>query len=185
VRQSFETSLRALQTDRVEALLLHEVAPEHITDDLKRTLQDLKQNGAVGAIGLATSAEHTETIARQHPELGEVVQIAAPAPGAPLPQNTTLILHSVLGGRLAGLITRLKADAALAERFSAEVGAGADAESAAGLLLAYEIARNPGGVTLFASSHARHIERNAAVLTQPFSAEQTAAFERFVTSVSA
>jgi hypothetical protein len=47
------------------------------------------------------------------------------------------------------------------------------------------VERNRGGVVLFSSRHARHIEQNAAVLTQPPCAEQLAAFERFITSADA
>lgn len=186
IRQSIETSLRELQTDRVDALLLHEAAPEDITDDLKRTLADLKQSGAVGALGVATAAKDAAAIVAQHAELGEIVQISAPPPREQLPQNARLIVHSVLGQRLSQMVVRLRADADLARRFADEVGAdGTNAETAARLFLAYELGRNPQGVVLFSSMHARHIEQNATVLTEPPGAEQLAAFERFITSEDA
>jgi D-threo-aldose 1-dehydrogenase len=186
VRQSVETSLRELQTDRVDALLLHEAALEDVSDDLKCTLADLKQSGAVGALGVATTAKNAAAIVARHPELGEIVQISAPPPGARLPQTARLIVHSVLGQRLSQSVARLRADAGLARRFVDEVGAdGADPEVVARLFIAYEMERNQGGVVLFASKHARHIEQNAAVLTQPPSAERLAAFERFITSADA
>jgi len=186
IRKSFETSLRELQTDHVEALLLHEAGPEEINDDMKRTLTDLKRSGAVGKLGVATAAKDAAAIAAQHPELAEIVQITAPAPGAPLPKHDMLIVHSVLGTRLSHLVARLRANAELAQRFASEVGVdGANAEAAARLFLAYELGRNPNGVVLFASMHARHIEQNATLLTEKPKAEQIAAFEHFVTSTGA
>lgn len=183
VRRSVETSLRALQTDYLDALLLHEVAPADITDELKRLLADLRQQGKMRGVGIATSAEHSAALAAQHPDLCGIMQIVAPPPGTALPKADTLIVHSVLGARLSAFVARMRADVELASRFAGVVGAdGADPEAAARLLLAYEMARNPAGVVLVSSVRARHIEQNGALLAAPPGAEQLTAFERFLRS---
>lgn len=186
VRRSVETSLRELQTDRLDALLLHESAPADITDELKSLLAELKQQGKIGRIGIATSPEHSAALASLHPELCEIVQIVAPPAGAPLPKSELLIVHSVLGARLSQFVARMRGDPALARRYASEVGAdGADPEAAARLFLSYEMARNRGGVVLCSSMRARHIEQNAALLTAPTNAEQHVAFERFMSALEA
>ncbi|HRO02984.1 MAG TPA: aldo/keto reductase, partial [Terricaulis sp.] len=59
ITTSVEESLRALKTDRLDALLLHEIQPAHVTDELKRALQQLKASGKALRIGLATDADAT------------------------------------------------------------------------------------------------------------------------------
>jgi D-threo-aldose 1-dehydrogenase len=184
VRRSVETSLRELQTDYLDALMLHEAAPGDITDELKRLLGDLRQQGTVKRVGIATSAEHTAAIAPAHPDLCEIIQVIAPPIGAALPGGEFLVVHSVLGTRLTRFVARMRADADLARRFAADVGAdGSDAEAAAQLFLHYEMARNHDGVVLCSSMHPRHIEQNAALLTAPLNVEQQAAFVRFLSSM--
>jgi D-threo-aldose 1-dehydrogenase len=184
VRRSVEASLRELRTDHLDALLLHECAPAHITDELKRLLAALKQEGKVKRVGIATPTEHSAAIAYDHPDLCEIIQIAAPPPGAPLPSATTVILHSVLGSRLTRLVATLRDDAALARSFVQELDAeGRDPETTARLFLAYEMTRNHDGVVLVSSLQARHIEQNAALLTAPPDHEQLAAFDRFLSTL--
>jgi D-threo-aldose 1-dehydrogenase len=181
VRRSIETSLRELQTDYLDALLLHEATPADITDELKRLLTDLRQHGKVRRVGIATSPEHSAALASLHTDLCGIMQIVAPPPGASLPKADTLIVHSVLGARLSAFVARMRADTNLTARFARDVGAdGTDPEAAARLFLAYEMARNKEGVVLVSSVKARHIEQNGALLAAPPSTEQQAAFERFM-----
>jgi hypothetical protein len=93
-------------------------------------------------------------------------------------------LHSALGTRLAQFLANLRGDAALADRFVRELEVdGRDSEAAARLFLAYEMARNRGGVVLCASRQARHIARNAELRTTPPDQEQVDAFERFLVTL--
>ena len=182
VRRSVDTSLHELQTDHLDGLLLHECAPADITDELKRLLEELKRD-KVKSVGIATSAENSAIIAHDHPDLCEIIQVAAPPPGSTLPSGQTVILHSVLGTRLAQFVANLRGNQALASRFVRELNVdGRDREAAARLFLSYEMARNRGGIVLCASRQARHIERNAELLTAPPDQEQLAAFEHFLIS---
>jgi D-threo-aldose 1-dehydrogenase len=183
VRRSVEISLNELQTDHLDGLLLHECAPADITDELKRLLEDLKRD-KVKRVGIATSAENSAIIADDHPDLCEIIQIAAPPPGSTLPGGRTVILHSALGARLAQFVATLRGDASLASRFVRELDVdGRDAEAAARLFLAYEMTRNRGGIVLCSSRQARHIDRNAELLTAPPDQEQLAAFDHFLVTL--
>jgi len=53
VRRSVEASLKRLKQTRIDWLLLHGPAPHELTDELVKTLVDLKFQGEVGAIGIA------------------------------------------------------------------------------------------------------------------------------------
>ncbi len=184
VRRSVEKSLHELQTDYIDALLLHEAGPDDITDELKRTLFDLKQQGAVASLGVATSVEDAAALASDHPDLCEIIQIPTSPKVIALPANSTLIVHSVLGTRLSRFVALMGANGELAHRFSDEVGVnGADAETAARLFLLYEMSRNPDGVVLISSMNLRHIALNGALLREKPDAEQTQAFARFLNTM--
>ncbi len=60
IRQSLETSLRALRRDRLEAFLLHECTPEEwASGSVQEVLSDLVGSGAIGCAGPATSVAGT------------------------------------------------------------------------------------------------------------------------------
>jgi hypothetical protein len=144
VRASLESSLRALRTDRVDALLLHEVKARHVGDELVLLLQELKQSGKTRALGVATSAADTAELVAAYPGLFQIIQlpIDAPAPAG----DALLVRHSVLGARLAQAAAK-----------SGDRGAAAEA------LLRAALAQNSSGVTLFSSTRAEAVRRNAAL----------------------
>ena len=72
---SVEESLRRLQTDWVDTLLLHEVQPQDVNEELMDTLDDLRTLGRVRAIGLGTYIESTVTLLDRHPDVFDVVQV--------------------------------------------------------------------------------------------------------------
>ena len=74
--KSFEVSLRKLNTDYVDILLLHDIASGQIGDgELLSWLESLKTQGKVRAFGLATSLGESLVIAKDWPELARVFQI--------------------------------------------------------------------------------------------------------------
>jgi diketogulonate reductase-like aldo/keto reductase len=165
VRQSLETSLRELQTDHVDALLLHECLPQHIDDDLKRALERFRAEGKIGGWGIATSAESTATLIHKHPDLCDIVQVNASAATTP-PPATRLIVHSILGERFGALLARLAADEALAAAFTRDVGVDAqDRAAIASLLIQRERVRHPAATLLISSNSPSHVRRNANLFT--------------------
>lgn len=158
VQESFEDSLRALRTDRVEALLLHEIELEHVTDELLSVLDRLKRDGKVLALGLATSAAHSKAILRAHGDRFDIVQIAM---DAVFPTTNALpILHSVIASSIALRLSRLSRENIHA--FEEETGFRlSEPAHRAQILLRIAMAKNVHGVTLFSSSRAEHVKANA------------------------
>lgn len=182
VRASLETSLRALQTDYVDALLLHEVEPAHVTDGLLFELDALKQEGKVRQFGIATSVDHSIQIARGAPALGAVVQLPAGASAlAGIAPRPMIITHSVLGPRLHAKLAKLAANDSAARRFKDALGVDStDTEQVARLLLRLELARNPDGVVLFSSTSPGRIKANATLLAANAEADLLARYQRYL-----
>jgi aryl-alcohol dehydrogenase-like predicted oxidoreductase len=155
LRGTVEESLRRLGTDHLDLYALHDVAAAALTDEVLRTLEDIRASGKTRAVAVAGAA--TAGLAAIH--LGApfgVVQAATPAPGEPdalllaaRAAGFGVVLHSVFGidGSLAALAARATADPAL----RAAVGGGV-AESLervlARRLLERALALNPDGVVL-------------------------------------
>ncbi len=181
IRQSVETSLRQLKTDHVEALLLHEIRAHEVHDELKRLLETLRAQGKIGAYGIATSIVESEAMIAAHPELCDIVQVAAPwlDRARALPANARLVVHSVLGARLAAFLNRLKADDHVMRRFREDTGLTANDVGQIGrLMLQAAMSRNPDGVTLFSSARAERVRRNAELLTVKLDSPAVYALER-------
>lgn len=182
VRASVETSLRELQTERLDALLLHEIEPHQVSDELKRELETLKDAGKIARFGLATSRTHSEAITAADPSLNALVQIpAGPVEGPAPPIGALTIIHSVLGPRLHGFMAKMGADRARAGRLLAETGVdAANADQVAGLLLMLEMARNPGGVVLFSTTSPARVQASAALLAANADGTVLAPLQRFL-----
>ena len=140
VARSVESSLRALATDHIDALLLHECEPEHVTEALILRLGRLISEGKIGAFGIATSSQATDELRRRWPQTWRVVQLADD-PSLPLPAGgrSIFVTHSVVSG------------ARLRERCS----------PAAELAIRAAMERNRSGVVLFSSCNPQHIQKNA------------------------
>lgn len=184
LRASVDISLRELRTDYLDALLLHEVLPHHVTDELVRELEALSGAGKVRAYGIATSREATEAICAAYPRLCAIVQVPAAPPGAaPGPRfgDAFLIEHTVLRSQLDAAMARFARDAEAAQRLQREFGvAPGDRAGLGRLLLMRQISLNPGGITLFSSSSPERVSENASLRQARIDAEQMAAFDRLV-----
>lgn len=167
IMSSLETSLRALNTDHVDALLLHECDAANVTDDLKRVLERARDAGKILRWGIASSGAATSAMISKHPDLCDIVQFEAAAEVKP-PPAAQLIVHSVLGVRLKRFMHRAHTDAAFAAQLSAQCELAAhDRTGAAALLMARELKRRPGTVVLFSTTSLTHIRRNAELLDGP------------------
>lgn len=181
IRSSVEASLRELKTDRLDALLLHEIQAEEVHDGLKRVLEALRAEGKIAAFGIATSVRQSEALLRAHPDLCDIVQAPAQWLDRPrkLPSTTRLIVHSVLGARLAEFMNKLAADDHLAQRFRRDTGISpGDAERIGRLMLQAAMFRNADGITLFATSRLDRVRHNAELLTATLDTPAVHALER-------
>ncbi len=179
VQRSVEQSLRALKTDRLDAMLLHEIEAASVTDELKRAVEDLKTSGKALRIGIATDNAASAAIAAEHPELCDIVQVAAPPIGVRAKAlGRVPVRHSVLGPRLRQFAADLNADKARAELFADETGLDPQDVSALARLLLAEASR--GALVLFSSTRADHIIDNASLLRSANDAVAVEGLERFL-----
>jgi hypothetical protein len=86
-RSSVEASLRALGTDYVDILFVHEPTRPVLgdTEALVRTLEELKASGKVRHFGISGQESACTEIARRHAALAQVVQMEVPSDAEGLP----------------------------------------------------------------------------------------------------
>jgi D-threo-aldose 1-dehydrogenase len=173
LRQSLETSLKALRTAYLDIFLMHESTQADIqTAELLHFLEGLKHEGKIRAYGTATSIENTIKIAESHPLLTSIVQI----PNSiwdmnisrlpPNPDRLT-ITHSFLANRLRPLLIKLSSDDSLARDWYTKTSVDPCNPSAvAQLLLAHALRSNPSGLVLFSSSKPANITANVKLISQ-------------------
>lgn len=171
VEQSVSGSLRRLQTDRVELLLLHEADADDISEQLVSFLSRGRDAGRFGAIGVGAERVRCEAIAARFPGLFDVYQYSwSPLDAEPahLEGGATCILNRSLMRALHPLAERMATDPAFAARVQNATGLDFDhGHSLAPALLAATIAANPGGLVLAASRSLDRMRSNLAACADP------------------
>lgn len=181
VAQSFETSLRQLQTERVDCLLLHEAQPHDPLAPLLALLDRYVDHGLLGAYGSSTGEPVSQLV-----RFGAVSQYRCPAPGT---ENTPVASSDVLHGALRfiapAIAPAMAHDPDLEDQLAGLLPAGTEPASATGsLALAYALARFEGRVLLSTNQpqrlittleQVRHITASAE--WQPAMSTLHAAFE--------
>lgn len=173
IRASVDTSLAALGTKRIDLLLMHEIAPVDVTDELIDLLHGLQSQGTIRAYGLATGRAETRAILAQFPGTFVFAQVPdslwlrqRDAEG--FDGVDVLASHSLLGPAFADLALRLKSDAALGVRWSERLDIDCRNTSAlARLFLAEALDANRRGPVLFSSGNPQNIHANMALLRDP------------------
>lgn len=154
VLRSVDGSLTRLRTDRLDILLLHEVRPEHVTDELIGLLQSLRTAGKVGLVGVAGTRAGNTVITQSRPGAFEVTQHSWNLlDHTPIDVDVPLVVtHRAIMGALPRVAERVTADPEWATRTSDAIGCDlADARNHAPLLLGAAVAANTSGVALTAS----------------------------------
>lgn len=167
---SLEASLRALRTDHVDLLLLHECEATDLTDELLTFLDQVRRDGKVLHHGTATHFGPTAAVLQHHPTFASVVQLRDSIFNPELNRlplfhdQRAAITHSALGPKFVDTCDRLAADAALARRWSDELGFDVirDRGALAGLCLAAAVAANEAGAVLFSSTRETNLAANIA-----------------------
>ncbi len=109
VLASIETSLSRL--GRLDRLVLHEVRPDDITEELLSCLRGFLARGDVGQLGVATANDLTRDCLDRSPEMFQVAHFSAGplSPPVLLPDTVTVrVGHGVLGPS-ASHLTQLQA----------------------------------------------------------------------------
>lgn len=163
VASSFEESLRRLQVDRVDVLLLHEPDLEDFTEELLRWLERIRSEGRAGATGFGASREKLDQALVAWPD-AQFVQTSW-AVGDPLIDvgRRFLSTHGTLRAidRASG---RLKHDIEDPARHEAELVEGPHSrDQLAQELLSAALVNNPEGLTLVSTSRAERIPGLAGV----------------------
>ena len=168
---SLEASLRALRTDHVDLLLLHECEAADLTDELLAFLEQTQRDGKALYYGMGACFGPTAAALRRHPAFARVVQLAdsmfEPSLNrlpSPVHGPVATITHSALGAGFKAVCDRLAADAALARRWSDALGFDVvrDRGALAGLCLAAAATANEAGAVLFSSTDEANIVANTA-----------------------
>jgi aryl-alcohol dehydrogenase-like predicted oxidoreductase len=188
---SLRTSLRELQTDHVDLLLLHDCAPaDWERQDLQSVLREQRAAGAVRAYGPAS----------EFPQVREILLGAAPSPavaqfGGNGVERQAETLREVAG--TTELITfrpfeplsslkRTLGDPDVVSRWQRALGIDLrPPEVLPRLLLASALEANPAGTVLFSASTAGQVQANARLLHErPFEASQLSEFARLAREIA-
>ncbi|HVI33739.1 aldo/keto reductase [Phenylobacterium sp.] len=168
VERSVTASLRELQREHVEALLLHEVELDLITDELLMALERLRSSGAIGLVGVASTFEQTARIRSVHPHEFQLWQHEWRPTDFSARSGVPTSLHSILRSAAGPLRKRLAESPTTLDRMSSACGADLANPTMFGqAMLAAAIAANPDGLVLFSSRDPLHIQSNARVLSDP------------------
>lgn len=173
LRRSVETSLKEIRTDYLDIFLLHECTEAEVkNEELLYFLQSLQKQGKIRTFGLATGIEETIRIAKAHPPLSGVLQIASSIwnmniKRLPFRSEGLTITHSTLTSRFHELTRRLSTDDSLARQWRSALQVDPhDKAALARLLLAYALHLNSDGVVLFSSSSSINIRASMGVATE-------------------
>lgn len=140
IARSFESSLRLLQREQVDGLLLHEAQTHDALGPLKPLFERYVTLGQLGVYG-SSSGETRDQLVR----FGTVLQYRCPVPGmdeAPPAPND--ILHGAFRFIAPAIAQQMGRDSQLKDQLASLLPAGTDPAAATGALaLAYALARFP------------------------------------------
>jgi D-threo-aldose 1-dehydrogenase len=151
--RSLVRSLRALQTDHIDVLLLHEAEAELLPDDgMLAFLENSVRKGLIGAFGIGGESRKASAMFQDRPRYCPVVQCDCSPFGNEKPHypGSDLIVFGVLAGHTPA---RSLTDGGKVPRIGPEV-----------MLRAIAMAL-PDSVVLFSSRNAAHVTSSAKALT--------------------
>jgi aryl-alcohol dehydrogenase-like predicted oxidoreductase len=173
---SLEQSLRALRTDYLDILLLHDCEPADLTDELAAFLETQVAAGTIRACGIASDVETAAQLARQpHAKLLFQFANSLCAPGVDClpPRPRAYIAHSAFRG--VDRLTALRQTQPALFRLSG--GSEIAATEIYPLMLGYALAAPSVGVVACSMVGLDHLRANLAAVEQPpFTTEEIAEF---------
>jgi len=162
-KRSLVRSLRSLETDYVDLLLLHDPVPGSVrSEDVCCYLEDARQAGWIRSWGIAGEVDHAVEVAGSLCYPIPVLQLRDDVLTRPIPRSasagTAFITFGALGGALSKLIDYVTEDRARRKRWSTLLGADiSQVEVAASMLLRAALRSNDSGVVLFSTIRAPRI----------------------------
>ncbi len=187
--RSFETSLRELNTDHVDLLLLHECELSDANrEDLIALLNEEVRRGRVRAFGTATAFAKLQGDASRWNAAHRVMQFDSntlePNIGRLANAESRGVINFSVVKDAKTIAERAKADATRSRAASDRLGVDlTDASEIAALMLRDAMAANRAGPVLFASSSPARIRQNALKSAKPMTDEERSTFAEFARSV--
>ena len=186
--------MRELRTNFVDVLLLHEATAEELADEnLLKTLDEFVAEGKVRRYGVGSDLSKIPGILAMERGYLQVLQLEN-NPGVrafdrfDLAGISLVITHRAVGALGEKICRAVVQNPSQAARWSELTGADVKSrEQLSALLLAYSLAKNPGGKVLFSTLHAGHLRANAATAGQlkKYEPRQFDELERIVASLPA
>jgi D-threo-aldose 1-dehydrogenase len=171
-RASLHTSLRELQTDYVDMLLVHDPAPTDHVDlpDICAFLEEARQAGHLRAWGIAGERDPCIEIKRSLPATAvlqvrdDILSRTQPYPGDLGP----LVTFGVLGEALDRISKYLQSSSEHCSRWSDELGVDCSSSQVlASLLLRDALDANPEGVVLYSTTRPERLHGLDAIASAP------------------
>lgn len=169
LESSLTATLRALRTDHLDALLLHECRAEDLTGEVREWVEEVVVSGRARRWGVATSAERAPAV------LDAVAPPWLNMPSSTIEPHRELLehpaprfraLHSVLSQDLAA-VERALAEPGGRRRWAEELGMSVRQDHAADLLVRAARSRNPHGTVLVATQRVERVAGLAAAGGRP------------------
>jgi D-threo-aldose 1-dehydrogenase len=157
-RRSLERSLRALNTDYVDLLLLHEPVPGRVrSDEVLSCLEDARAAGLIRSWGIAGEPGPTGEVASSFPEPIPIRQLRDDIFLRSLrssPDGAVFITYGVIAQALARLLQIMSTNDALSSTWQSIIGTNSRGSepALASLLLRAAFRANRSGVVLFSTS---------------------------------
>jgi hypothetical protein len=141
VERSLQRSLRALRTDYLDLLLLHEPRSEDVSPGLLELLERWVERGIVRETGVGVASRSLPPGLAEDNRFPRVVQLASSALDPAPTSRPGLIVHSVLAADLARLAARWDGDPG----------------ELPSLILGRALALHPGSTVLFGTREPAHV----------------------------
>lgn len=168
VEQSVNESLRRLQTDYIDVLLLHEARPEDLSDELLSLLDAMRRQGRIRALGVGSSYHTAITVAATHGDFFDVFQFSwcLLDQNRPKPAGAKFVItHQALIRACEPMRQWIATDKDVGARLSRAIGMELNMDRLGDLLLAAALNHNPGGLVLVSSRRQERIRRFAQLMS--------------------
>lgn len=189
-RASLERSLRALATDYLDLLLLHDPAPGSVrSEEVRCYLEEAREAGWIRSWGIAGEADQAAAVARSFGHAVPVLQLRDDVFDQSLryrqPAAGAYITFGILGRALTRVVEHVRADGTRRKRWATLVGADCgEPRAVASLLLRAALQENSSGVVLFSTTKRQHIH-DALAAAQVAPGEADPAMGSFLAMVAA
>jgi D-threo-aldose 1-dehydrogenase len=187
--RSLEHSLRALKTDYLDLLLLHDPLPGSVrSDDVCSYLESACTKGLIRSWGITGELANTHDVAREFQRDIPVHQVQnsifhrSPDYEA---VKASFITFGAISGALTFLVRHVAADSSTRFRWETAIGVDCgDASIAASLLLQTALRANSSGIVLFSTTSFAHLH-GAVRSAETLCSSDVSLLDRFINMVNA